>query len=1018
MQAKLAIGGHDDPLEREADRAAAMVTGRFGPGLGAAHGSALAARGAMPLAPAPAARAAVAVAPRPALAVRPAPAPAAGGVAATATAAAPEQADKEEPDDAERRTTVRRPSAAAAGAPSEGGAGGPPLEQALLRRRGGGQPLPPETRARMEAGFGFDFARVRVHTGDEADHLNAAIGARAFTHGADVYFRAGAYDPQSGPGAWLLAHELTHVVQQGAAAAGGTGLLQRKCACGAGAGASGSCAQCDEEEPSGGAPLRVQRAPEDSPAAEPPTGDSARASAATGPDPAAVQLLVEDDAPSVAPEQMRKSEFLEATRTAACASADEAMARVGRSTEGCPYVERMLGYYAGRSAAQVERSLRRFAPEAAAARTARDYVPHVSARVARGVERWATTGELPDVPDELRAQMAGGGIAGAVASVLAGVGRALSSLAGALFKRHDGGGARAGAGASAPAPTGAEPSAALGPGRPLDGAAQARMERAFGHGFGAVRIHTDRGAADLTRALDARAFTVGDRIVFGAGEYHPGDPAGDALLAHELAHVVQQEGTTADPATPADLTAPTRGDLEDDADRAAAGATMALWSERPDGAPVEPAARRLGRAPGLRLQRCHHARPPVTAAAPPVPSTQGCSTDDGGKVLRALGEARTMVRTTRTALGGGAGTGPLPRLGGQLGTPSAVAAAALLRTFKTNDRRVAAHVEGRLGQIETILDQLLSGGGGSSLRIECHTVANDPTCNDAVAYLPAIASGATQREGMFFCQRFFTDQRLNTDQGRGGVVVHEVAHALVGGEHIDDRAYSHFRYYPDLTTEEALTNADSYRIFVLHVSSGTAPEVGHIFSDILEDCDETQEGLINLALRRTQQWLMVAQRVTTDRRPDWLALTYWQDQRTRFLGGLEVARIDTADAAYRFVLGRLGMFISGKCHSTADAVCPAGTVTASTPGTLGDDVHVCPDWLGEQDADRRALLLLAEMTAGAGVASAQDRMNLAKMAQELFTSLGEAPDLRTILGLPPSPGDFPIRTLPPGVEAA
>jgi hypothetical protein len=68
--------------------------------------------------------------------------------------------------------------------------------------------------------MGADFGNVRVHTDAQADALNQSPGAQAFTIGGDVVYRQGAYDPGSASGQRLLAHELTHVVQQGGAAAG------------------------------------------------------------------------------------------------------------------------------------------------------------------------------------------------------------------------------------------------------------------------------------------------------------------------------------------------------------------------------------------------------------------------------------------------------------------------------------------------------------------------------------------------------------------------------------------------------------------------------------------------------------------------------------------------------------------------------------------------------------------------------------------------------------------------------
>jgi hypothetical protein len=85
----------------------------------------------------------------------------------------------------------------------------------LDSRRGAGAQLPAETRNFMEHAFSADFSDVRVHTGGEAETMNRGIRARAFTYGSDIYFNGGQYAPESRSGRQLLAHELTHVVQQG-----------------------------------------------------------------------------------------------------------------------------------------------------------------------------------------------------------------------------------------------------------------------------------------------------------------------------------------------------------------------------------------------------------------------------------------------------------------------------------------------------------------------------------------------------------------------------------------------------------------------------------------------------------------------------------------------------------------------------------------------------------------------------------------------------------------------------------
>lgn len=80
------------------------------------------------------------------------------------------------------------------------------------------------------------------------------------------------------------------------------------------------------------------------------------------------------------------------------------------------------------------------------------------------------------------------------------------------------------------------------PGQPLDVATRAFFELRFGHDFSGVRIHTDENAAESARAVGARAYTVGPHIAFAASSFAPSTDHGRRLVAHELAHVVQQQG--------------------------------------------------------------------------------------------------------------------------------------------------------------------------------------------------------------------------------------------------------------------------------------------------------------------------------------------------------------------------------------------------------------------------------------------------------------------------------------------
>jgi hypothetical protein len=87
-----------------------------------------------------------------------------------------------------------------------------------------GQPLDADTRAYMEPRFGANFSQVRVHTNTHAAWTASSINAKAFTVGRDITFAAGQYAPHTGEGQRLLAHELTHVVQQG----NGANVMQRR----------------------------------------------------------------------------------------------------------------------------------------------------------------------------------------------------------------------------------------------------------------------------------------------------------------------------------------------------------------------------------------------------------------------------------------------------------------------------------------------------------------------------------------------------------------------------------------------------------------------------------------------------------------------------------------------------------------------------------------------------------------------------------------------------------------------
>lgn len=129
--------------------------------------------------------------------------------------------------DEEEETAImtKRLSPAVSGAAFEAN---PEFEQQLNAGRGRGEPLPKDLREEFEGKFGADFSGVRIHRDAQADELNRSIQARAFTNRQDVFYRQGAYEPGSLSGQALIAHELTHVLQQRGGLEGRTAHTQQR----------------------------------------------------------------------------------------------------------------------------------------------------------------------------------------------------------------------------------------------------------------------------------------------------------------------------------------------------------------------------------------------------------------------------------------------------------------------------------------------------------------------------------------------------------------------------------------------------------------------------------------------------------------------------------------------------------------------------------------------------------------------------------------------------------------------
>ena len=242
-------------------------------------------------------------------------------------------------------------------------------------------------------------------------------------------------------------------------------------------------------------------------------------------------LVDEDSSQQLADGQMLKREFIETLEREVTAAANEELGPIW-SALGCPYLEKYFAMYRGKPAAHGEAVIRKYT--GSHAKSAAALIPLVVARVRQGVRQWVQTGEAPP-----EAQ--------------------LFEPAAAQARRTPEQGRAA-----------AKMKAGLGEGGRLDSTIASAVEAEYGHSLGHVRVHTGAEGASLASKHGSRAVAVGSDIAFASGAYKPNTAVGDALIAHELAHVVQQHG--ADPET-AYRALETSGSSahEVDADQAAGG---------------------------------------------------------------------------------------------------------------------------------------------------------------------------------------------------------------------------------------------------------------------------------------------------------------------------------------------------------------------------------------------------------------------------------------------------------------
>jgi hypothetical protein len=338
-------------------------------------------------------------------------------------------------------------------------------------------------------------------------------------------------------------------------------------------------------------------------------------------------------------------------------------------------------------------------------------------------------------------------------------------------------------------------------GTPLDEHARGFMESRFSHDFSRVRVHTDAKAAASARAVDALAYTVGDAIVFGENQYSPRSETGRRLIAHELAHVVQQ--SEASPAVPGPLVVSDSASAEErEADRAAAAVTTG----------AEPAAISTA-TPGVarQAQPAPPAQPPA-AAQHVGPACSGGANDP-------CQSARCGAQQLTTARGDFTRAVGLVNAAIQAVAASPLAAStarALDWYFNDHGPATIQAVSARLSCIRSCLQDTLTNS-----RFGC-----DPDDDADLAY---VCVGATP-----IC----TDAQANVclapahfgtgDLTRAETVIHECGHRVglsLGSPRSVPDIYEHESRFVNLDTNESLRNSDSMALFVGAIRDGVPVSV-------------------------------------------------------------------------------------------------------------------------------------------------------------------------------------------------
>ena len=344
-------------------------------------------------------------------------------------------------------------------------------------------------------------------------------------------------------------------------------------------------------------------------------------------------------------------------------------------------------------------------------------------------------------------------------------------------------------------------------GQPLDSATRAAMEPRFNRDFGDVRVHTDSTAAQSARAVNAHAYTVGQDVVFGSGQYQPQTEAGAHLLAHELTHVVQQSSSNQNTAQSAKAISDPADAAEVEADRVAtqllSGDEIVQVNQAPSASLHALSASETGWLVAGGIVAGGVAAGFIVAAAIGAFDTsrfRNCTPDQQGVVNGATEIAQQWINNAVSVV------------------DRVIANPQEAPSYVVNQLRyhfkISPSDTDNLNRLRQGLAQIQTGFG--SLMFECDAACGETSPTPTAARVPGFFGGITFRYGrIHVCPRFFSGpqnpQNIRLDE-RPETIAHEMAHRFVGARG-DVYRWEHPHQYSGLTTDEALDNADSYAQF-------------------------------------------------------------------------------------------------------------------------------------------------------------------------------------------------------------